>query len=323
VAHASPEDLLGAVVDGRYTLRRQVGQGGFGLVFQAEDLYGTPCAIKLIPFAHWADRSLAQREAARLEELAHPGLIGFRGAGRFGPTAGGYVYIAMELGEGSLHERLSVGGPLPLGEVKALVLDLLDALDHLHARGIVHGDVKPGNLIRAGDKWKLCDLGSACAAVSMGDPQRVPHPPPGPAGGRETGRDPRWSGTPEFMAPEAFEGEVGPPADLWSVGLLVHECVTGKRPFAAEGAGHEAMARLVRETDPVLAAGLSAPLAMLIRACLERDPARRLTSAGLRQALAGDLGEVPRPARGRRGWVGAALIWGAAAAALAWEVARG
>src|SRR5208337_1529311 len=112
-----------------------------------------------------------------------------------------------------------VGGPLPIVEIRALVLDLLDALDHLHARGLVHGDVKPGNLIRVGDRWKLCDLGSSSA--------------PGAAGGRETGRDPRWSGTPEFMAPEAFDGEVGPPADLWSVGLLLHECATGTSPFGA------------------------------------------------------------------------------------------
>lgn len=314
-----PDPFLGTVVDGRYTLTRRIGHGGFGRVFEAADLYGTPCALKLVPFAHWTERALAQREAALLEEHAHPGLVGFRGTGRFGPSARGFVYIAMELGEGSLHDRLVVGGPLRLPELKALVLDLLDALDHLHGRGLVHGDVKPGNLIQVGDRWKLCDLG-ATAASGASSPDARLHGASSPSPRAEG----RWSGTPEFMAPEAFDGEVGPPADLWSVGLLIHECATGKRPFPSDVTGHEAIARMVRETEPRLDPSLPAPIAAIVRGCLERDPARRLTSAQVREGLAGDLGEVaPPPPRAWPRWVGAALLWGTVLAALAWEVARG
>jgi serine/threonine protein kinase len=307
VTNDLPEDLTGTVIDGRYTLERPVGQGGFGTVYAALDLYGTPCAVKLVPFSHWTERVHAREEAGRLEELACPGLVGFRGAGRFGPTAQGHVYIAMELGEGSLHDRIAVGGPLPLAETRAIVIDLLDTLDYLHARDVVHGDVKPGNLVRFGQRWKLCDLGSATRL-----------------GSAPSARNPRWSGTPEFMAPEAFDGDVRPATDLWSVGLLIHECATGTSPFRGTGLGHDAVARLVRETEPRLDPALPAPLASLIRGCLERDPARRLTSADVRRAIAGDLGEVPRPPphRPRHGWLGPALLWGAAAAVLIWEVTR-
>jgi serine/threonine protein kinase len=301
-----PEALPGTLVDGRYTLTDQVGRGGFGVVFRAEDLYGPPCALKLIPFSHWTERSLAQREAARLEEHAHPGLVAFHGTGRFGPTSRGFVYIAMELGEGSLHEHVHRAGPIALGELRALVLDVLDALDHLHARGVVHGDVKPGNLVRAGGRWKLCDLGSATVT------------------GGPSCRDGRWSGTPEAMAPEAFDGEVGPPADLWSVGLLVHEGATRRTAFPVRGAGAEAIERMVKETAPAIDPSLAEPFASIVRGCLERDPARRFTSAQVREALAYVPQQAPpdRPHPARR-WVGAALVWGAALAALAWEIARG
>lgn len=304
----SPGSLLGTLVDGRYVLGEQVGHGGFGKVFRAEDLYGGPCAVKLIPCTHWADRTLAQREAAWLEESAHPGLVAFRGAGRFGTWSPGFVYIAMELGAGSLHEHLQKSGPMSAAGTRDLVLGLLDALDHLHARGLVHGDVKPGNLVRVADRWKLCDLGSASAPGTHG----------------RTERDPRWSGTPEFMAPEVFDGEVGPAADLWSVGLLIHECATGKSPFPVLGAGHEAIERIVKETDPLLAPSLPAPLAAIVAGCLARDPARRSTAAQVREALATPISEPPPPTPRSWGrWVGVALVWGVTVAALVWEVARG
>src|ERR1700691_5753173 len=118
VMQASAQNFRGALVGGRYTLAKRVGQGGFGVVYQAEDREGGRCAVKLIPFSRGQERILAQREAAMLEQHAHPGLIAFHGAGRFGPTSTGYVYIAMELGEGSLHQRLHARGPLSLAETR-------------------------------------------------------------------------------------------------------------------------------------------------------------------------------------------------------------
>ena len=213
----------------------------------------------------------------------------------------------MELGEGSLHEHVEQNGPLPLGEIRDLVLSLLDTLDHLHARGLVHADVKPGNLVRVGRRWKLCDLGAAA--------------PPG----RRDPADPapRCSGTPEFMAPEVFDGDLSPAADLWSVGLVIHACATGKSPFPVLGLRQDAIALLVRATDPAIDPSLPGPLAAVVQGCLERDPARRFTSARVREALAVPLDAAPQPPRGRHGWVGVALAWCAALTALVWAISRG
>jgi eukaryotic-like serine/threonine-protein kinase len=321
MAHDAPDSLLGALVDGRYTLQEEVGHGGFGKVFRADDFYGTPCALKLVPLAGASARMGAQREAARLEQNTHPGLVAFRGVGRFGHGTQGYVYIAMELGQESLHDRIHRVGPLPSADIKDLALALLDTLDHLHARGLVHADVKPGNLVRVGDRWKLCDLGAASppsaapAGIRSGDPAEA-----------ERDRDPPWSGTPEFMAPEVFDGDIGPAADLWSLGLMIHECATGRSPFRVAGKDHEAIARRVRRTDPRIDRSLPGPLAAVVRGCLERDPAHRLTSREVRLLLAAPLpARAPGAPLSRAwvGWVGAALAWGAALGALAWEVARG
>jgi serine/threonine-protein kinase len=321
VAPDAPGSLLGALVDGRYTLQEEVGRGGFGKVFRADDFYGAPCALKLIPCADASARIAAQREAARLEENPHPGVVSFRGAGRFAPGAQGYVYIAMELGQESLHDRVHKVGPLSPAEIKDLALALLDTLDHLHARGLVHADVKPGNLVRVGDRWKLCDLGAASPPTAARAGNSALDGAPG-----EHDPDAPWSGTPEFMAPEVFDGDIGPAADLWSLGLLIHECATGRSPFRVAGKDHEAIARMVRKTDPRIDRSLPEPLAAIVQGCLQRDPVRRLTSQEVRLLLAAPLPArtaPATPARARVGWVGVALAWSVALGALAWEVARG
>jgi serine/threonine-protein kinase len=270
------QDLLGATIDGRFTLRGLVGQGGFGAVYRADDRDGPPCALKLIPWRRAADRALAEREAARLAEHAGPGIVAFRGAGRFGTRAQSFVYIAMELGEISLEERLRQG-PLSPAETRALVADLLDALDDLHARGAAHGDLKPANLVRSGGRWKVCDLGSVRAAAD------------GPAAGS--------SGTPEISAPEAFDGEGGPAADLWSLGLVVHQAFARRSPFAFPSDDLAEIAVVVRTEEPRVASAVPAPFAALVRGCLVRDPARRFTTADVRRALAAR--DAPPPARRR------------------------
>jgi serine/threonine protein kinase len=276
------ERLIGTAVDGRYTLKKLLGRGGFGAVFEADDRYGPPCALKLIHCERLADRGDALREAALMEQHAHPGVVAFQESGRLGAGAGGHVYIAMELGEGSLHDRLYRRGPLPPDELRALLVDLLEALSHLHRRGVVHLDVKPGNLVRVGGRYKLCDFGAARTL-----------------GGRAA-RSARRSGTPEYMAPEVFELVEEPPADLWAVGMLVHECATGKLPFPVKDQEPEEIAHLVRETAPRIDPSLPAPFDAIVRGCLARDPARRWTVADVREALDRAPLAAPAPRRARR-----------------------
>lgn len=296
MAAGPPERLLGTVVDGRYTLKRLLGRGGFGLVFQAEDLYGAPCAVKLIRCDTAAERGDALLEAALMRDHPHPGLVACHDVGRFGPTVGGFVFVAMELGEGSLYQRVHGDKPLAPAELRALVLDLLEALTHLHERGIVHLDVKPGNVIGFGGRYKLGDFGSARAL------------------GSRVQRSLRRSGTPEYMAPEAFDLQEGPPADLWGVGMLVHECATGELPFAVKGKDPEEIGRIVRETAPRVDPRLPAPFGAIVRGCLARDPARRWTAAEVREALLrAPLAVAARP----RGLAAPRVLGAAIAVALA------
>lgn len=301
-----PERLLGSIVDGRYTLTRVLGHGGFGSVFEAEDMYGTPCAVKLVPCERAEDRRDALREAALMREHAHDGIVALHDSGRFGPTARGFIYLAMELCGETLHDRLRDEGPLPPAEAVAVLLDVAGTLAHLHARGVVHGDVKPGNVIRAGRHYKLCDLG---AARELKGPFGEAHRP---------------SGTPEYMAPEAFAGEDGPAVDIWALGMVLHEAVTGKLPFAVKDQRDEVIARLVRETAPRLDPALPAPLAEIVRGCLSRDPALRWTAERVNLALVAaaqtPLAPPPRKAarpRAIRAFAGAMLLLALAALALA------
>jgi serine/threonine-protein kinase len=304
VDEAAAQNLRGVLVGGRYTLAKRVGQGGFGVVYQADDREGGRCAVKMIPFSHWTERGLAQREAAMLERHAHPGVVAFHGTGRHGATSAGYVYIAMELGEGSLYQRIHGRGPMPAAEVRDVALQVLDVLEHLHGRGVVHGDLKTANLVRAKGRWKLCDLGSATEAGSLAD------------------REAWCSGTPEVMAPEVFDGRAGPPADLWALGLLIHECATRRSPFEVEGAGHETIARIVRETEPTLDPQLPAAFVPIVLGCLRRDPARRLTSAEVRAALAAMADDAVPPRESWHGLVATAVAACAVLAAVVWEIAR-
>src|SRR5262249_13105829 len=120
--------------------------------------------------------------------------------------------------------------------------------------------------VRAGGRWKLCDLGSARAVAE-----------------REAVR----AGTPEVTAPEAFDGAPCAAADMWSVGLLVHACATGKHAFEMPSDDPGEIAREGRERAPRVDPSLPAPLAAVVRGCLERDPARRFTSADVRALLVG------------------------------------
>lgn len=289
--------LVGSTVGERFTLRKLIGKGGFGAVFQADDENGPRCAVKLIRCERFIDRSDALREASLLQDHAHPSLIGFRDAGRVGPGGGSYIYIAMELGQSSLYDRIHRDRDRLSGtEAASLIHDVLDGLEHLHGRGVAHRDIKPGNLIRIGKHYKLCDFGAARALDASGEPAVALR-----------------EGTAEYMAPEAFEGKAGAPADIWSLGLVLHECLTGELPFPTHGEPPETIAKLVSALSPVIDPSIEEPFATIIRGCLARDPSERITLSQIRALL--DKGPRALPRRGVRAGFGAlALLAGAVVA---------
>ncbi len=262
-----------------YRLERHLGSGAVGSVYLARDtLLERDVALKRLqdPAVEGPAVERFLVEARALARLQHPNVVAVH---RVGAVAG-RPYIVYELVRGRSLDRLEkpVAEPLLLH----VALDLARGLEAAHARGVVHRDVKPSNAILSDDgPIKLVDFGLA----RIGEHEVVPG---------------AILGTPSYMAPEAWDGEVlDARSDLYSLGALLHELATGAPPHAAPT--EEALAERVtsRDAQPVAwrAPGLSPELAAVIDRCLRRDPEARFGSA---EALLWALAPlVPRPDAGQ------------------------
>jgi hypothetical protein len=280
MATAAPD----RVVAGRYLLEAPLGRGGMGVVWRARDtLLGRPVAVKevvLPPSLPPSERGAAQarvlREARAAARLTHPGAVTVYDVVR----DQGHTFIVMELvAAPTLAEVVRDEGPLPPRRVAEIGVQLAGALEAAHRAGIVHRDVKPGNVMVAGDGGvKLADFGIASV---QGDPRLT-----------TTGL---VIGSPAYMAPEQASGEPsGPPADFWALGATLYAAVEGLPPFD-KGASIPTLAAVVNEEPrPMRRAG---PLAPVIAALLTKDPAGRPSAAKVGGWLAGLVvaGSVPPP----------------------------
>ena len=274
--HADP--LIGRELGG-YRLQESIGRGGMAAVYRAREVEtGAAVALKVMPLEWMSDPRDAQRferEAEAASRLHHPQIVGMLGSGR----DGGYLYLAMELVEGeTLKQRLERDGRLPQAMALGLGAQLLGALAAAHQHGVVHGDIKPANIVvtRAGD-LKLLDFGVARlqGAATLSGPGEV-------------------TGTPEYMAPEQILGDaVGPEADLYAAGVLLYEVLTGVPPFAAESAATLIYHQLNEEPQAPSARNPHLPrdLDRFILSLLDKLPENRGTSA--ERALA-DLERIRR-----------------------------
>ncbi|GIH25913.1 hypothetical protein Aph01nite_42230 [Acrocarpospora phusangensis] len=247
----------------RYRLIAPIGQGGMGTVWHASDeLLRQEVAIKevLLPpglseaqLAEMRERTLREaRAAARLR--SHPSIVTVHDV----VLDGGRPWIVMELVRGqSLDKIVRTSGPLPPQRVAEIGLTVLHALNAAHATGILHRDVKPGNvLITDQGRVLLTDFGIATVADDVALTQ--------------TGM---LSGSPGYMAPERLRGEPdGPLADLWSLGATLYTAVEGGTAFHRENNAAIMAAVLMQPPHPMRLAG---PLAPVLAAMLEKDPARR------------------------------------------------
>jgi serine/threonine protein kinase len=253
-------------VAGRYELGPVIGVGSSAVVRRGRDLHGgTPVAIKLFhPGASANDHRQLQQELAALALLEHSGLVGLYDGG----TEEGRPFVVTELVEGPTVAARILDGPMPLDEVRTLGAQLADALAHVHAAGFVHRDIKPANVILgSGNRPRLADFGISRAVEST-------------AATTEGG----VVGTAAYLAPEQVRGEVvGPPADVYALGLLLLEALTGRREYPG-GAVESATARLFRrpEMPPELPTALSA----LLTAMTSDDPTERPTAAEVSTGLA-------------------------------------
>jgi serine/threonine protein kinase/tetratricopeptide (TPR) repeat protein len=276
--HLSAPNILstGTVIAGRFTILSPAGRGGMGTVYRAQDaLHGRGVALKLMERGLQGTLELERfgREAQLLSELRHPAIVGYVAHGQ---TPEGFLYLAMEWLEGiDLAERLSQE-VLSLTETLALLERVAGALAVAHGRGVVHRDVKPSNLFLRGglaEQATLLDFG----VVRQGS---------GPAL-TATGM---MVGTPEYMAPEQVRGErvIGPAVDVFALGVVIYECLTGRTPFMGDHMASVLAAILYQEPAPVQSLRPAVPpaLAALLERMLAKEPQARPADAA---ALAGEL----------------------------------
>src|SRR5579863_8493493 len=283
-----PGDKLGA-----YEIVSAIGKGGMGEVWRARDpKLGRDVAIK-VSAQQFTDRF--EREARAIAALNHANVCTLY---HIGPN-----YLVMEYIEGpTLAERIREG-PIPLEEALTIAKQIADALEAAHEKNVVHRDLKPANIkIRPDGSVKVLDFGLAKA----GGAQEVTADSPTMMPGTQVGM---ILGTAGYMSPEQARGkEVDKRADIWAYGVVLYEMVTGKRLFEGETVSDTLAAVLRAEPDLSLAPEKTR---LLLRACLEKDPKRRLRDIGDMGRLLDTEGAATAPVQSRlskTGWVAAGLV---------------
>jgi hypothetical protein len=255
-------------LDGRYELLRVLGKGAAGEVYQARDtLLRTVIAVKLLKPEYCADPDAMvrlSREVTLSRDLAHPNILKIYHLG----DDGGQKYVTMQYVAGAnLATILSKESPLEIARALAIAGKLAAALEAAHEAHVLHRDVKPSNiLVDASDEPRIADFGLARLVD-----------------GPELTRDGVFLGTPLYASPEQIRGEpLDARSDLYSLGIVLFEMLTGRRPFPADYARE--VARLqVEETPPEpssLRSEIPRELSDLVLRCLAKDPSQRVQSAG-------------------------------------------
>ncbi|WP_230686658.1 serine/threonine-protein kinase [Catellatospora vulcania] len=280
----------GALLGGRYRLDERIGAGGMGEVWRASDtVLGRVVAVKTVLPGLLDDPGFVRRflaEARAMAGVRHRGVVTIHD---YQGDAGG-AYLVMEHIEGEpLSRTLARHGRLTVESTLAVVAQTAEALQAVHDRGMVHRDVKPGNLlVRLDGAIVLTDFGIART------PDRTSLTTPGGI-----------LGTPSYLAPEQVLGRPAEPrSDVYALGVVAYECLTGHRPFTGDNPFAVAIQR-VGQPPPPLDADVPAPVAALVERALAVDPEQRWPSAAaLAEAALDALGdaapEAAAPARGSR-----------------------
>jgi len=299
-----------------YTILGLLGIGGMGEVYRARDeRLGRDVAVKILaPALAGEGKELErfEREARTLAALAHPNILNIFDVGEHDGTR----YAVMELLEGeTLRERMA-RGPLPWRTTVAIAMAVAKGLAATHARGIIHRDLKPENVFLLADGGvKVLDFGLA---------RREPQPGVEPVEEKEG-----LIGTAVYMAPEQIMGQPADArTDIFALGALMHEMLSGTRPFGRVTVGETMGAILHAEPLPIESSARKVPLALhrLIQRCLDKEPDKRLQSALDVVFALSDVTAPPRATDSPVSWWWVRVAWFAAGAAvgaaLAWLLAQ-
>ncbi|MGH9462494.1 MAG: protein kinase domain-containing protein, partial [Vicinamibacteria bacterium] len=268
---------------GPYEIVSPIGAGGMGGVYKAQDTrLDRTVAIKVLP-SHLADdadlRQRFEREARTVSSLNHPHICTLHDIGREGDVA----FLVMEHIEGeTLAERLKKG-PVPLNEALTYAVQITEALDKAHRQGVVHRDLKPGNVMLTKSGAKLLDFGLAKLAGTVSGAPDMSTLSSLPTEQKSLTAAGTILGTFQYMAPEQLEGrEADARTDIFALGALIFEMVTGKKAF--EGKSQASLISSIMSSEPASVSTVQpfspAALDRVIRTCLAKDPDKRWQSAG-------------------------------------------
>jgi eukaryotic-like serine/threonine-protein kinase len=310
---------------GHYQITSQLGKGGMGEVYQAKDQkLGRDVAIKVLPeeFARDADRvARFQREAKLLASLNHPNIAAIYGL----EESGGTDFLVLELVEGDTLADQIKRGPIPVEESLKLALQIAEALEAAHEKGVIHRDLKPANIkVTPDGKVKVLDFGLAKAFAGEQAELNISNSPTLSDAATQQGI---ILGTSAYMSPEQAKGKaVDKRADIWAFGVVLFETLTGRQLFTGESVSETLAAVLMREPDfSKLPSSLHPKIIEALKRCLEKETRNRYGSISdarvdIQEALADPGGvleqpraEVARPSRWRLvTWVACAIVAGVA-----------
>ncbi len=248
-----------------YRLNKFIGAGGFGGVFHASEIVRNTSvqevAIKVIPES--SDDKLIELQNAR--KLEHSNLIKAYSVGEFRFLNTEMLYLVMELAQGSLENHIQKGG-LSAGEIKNITAQVAQGLNYLHGQNKVHRDLKPGNILRVNQQYKLADFGLIRTLNNKSHTQTVHN-----------------TGTIIYMPPEAFKGDISPAWDLWSLGIMLIEMTTNQLPYKFNNDINQLMAKVMNCELQI--PSLPKEFKPIIEGCLQKDRKQRWTAQQVLNAL--------------------------------------
>ena len=320
---------------GPYEIVAPIGAGGMGEVYRARDpRLGREVALKVLPEAFASDaqrRARFEREARSASALNHPNIVTIYDIG----GGDSILYVAMELVEGKTLRDVLAGGPLPSSTLLDLAAQIASGLAKAHGAGIIHRDMKPENVIVSADGHvKILDFGLAKLQHPSGAPTELELSAvmTAEAALTEVGV---MLGTVAYMSPEQAQGKpVDARSDVFSLGIILYEMSTGRRPFGGDN-GVSILSAILRDTPaPITESRPAAPAGLdrIVRRCLEKAPEERYPDAhalrdellALRADLASESGRPARKTAASRGrWIAAGTLAALLLAALgSWWLAR-